>query len=932
MVVDASNKKGRFPAQYDIKVLVIVVTLILSAVGFFFLFSPLPAEENSRTVNPPGKPSNPTPANDATGLIGPTITLSWQNTAVYRGDHKAITNTWLKVSTQGPCNSDGATANIFNGALGPTTSYQLSGSSVKMSTTYYWAAKTEDEEGWGPYSNWKFSTNALPVASITSITPSQAREGQEVVFVGEGADNIDNDEIIAYKWESNIDGEISDQKSFNSKDLERPLTPGIHQITFKVQDENELWSEVTSQCKRNLEITVNTPPSTPAGFEVDGDTLTDDGELTTHKLSPRIKWRPSTDPDPEDSVGYYISISTQRTHERSIADGEKITVPEFNIPGMLSYGSLDSFTKTMSNSYYIEIFASDGYKNSDVATAEFKVVNHPPGAPTIEIDPPSPKSNEAFFCNIVSNSNDPDGDNIQYTYKWYNNGKYQEKLSGKGPEYAQIRSEETTHFETWKVEVFPTDGYIEGDDIYEEMVIENVPPVARFTNPLIADPPKYLEDSFYTIEEITFDASDSYDPDGDQIKDADYVWTSNISGPIGKGPTLKKKIDTPGEHLISLQVTDQHGASSNITTVIFVEEPQKPILCPVFIVDEAGPFKEGDKVGPITVMIHNKGTEIVIDLEIKLTNKGLAIPSIPSQKGISIARNTTYLFEIEEYKISSDADSLAVELIANNSFGLPLSEERGELNYTQNYWAPLIKGSGTTSSGNEDSESSSNTWVWIVIGILLVLVILAIVFFIFYKYRDEHDEFEDDAAPISVTDNRPVEGYSIEPPPLYPPRGGFPFPPYGEPGTSMLLPPVPGAGPMRDRLPPIFGSPNRLALPAGPKNTIPAPGDPAKQLPPFMPPMGMPPGFPGFPGFHGAPPSMPGAPFPMQFPQSPFGYQAPYPPTPFNGPDKERMDEIFSDTARLDEKEGEQGATCSNCGASVQEGWLMCPQCKKRLR
>jgi len=958
MADKGATSKNNFLNIHGMTIFLIVGTLVLSAIGVFCLFSHLPAEMGSRTVHPPGKPTSPTPPNDQTGIIGETIELNWDPSENYRGDHKTITDTWLKVSTQGPCNSDGATANIFNGAIGPSNSYRLSGSSVKMSTTYYWAVKNEDEDGWGTYSNWKFSTNSLPVASITSITPSQAREGQEVMFVGEGVDNADNDEITAYRWTSSVDEELSDKKSFSSLELDTPLTPGIHQITFEVMDENDLWSEITSQCKRNLEITVNTPPSKPSALEVDGDSTTDDGELTTHKLSPRIKWKASSDPDPEDSIKYYISISTQRTYERSVADDVEISVPEYSVPGVLSYGTLDSYTNIMSNTYYIELYASDGFKNSEKVMSEFKVVNNPPGEPTIEIDPSSPQSDESFLCKIISNSEDPDNDNIQYTYKWYNNDKYQEKLSGRGPEYAQIPKTETEHFETWRVEVIPNDGFIDGESTEEEIIIENVPPIPKISNPLKITAPKYLESTYYTIEEIPFDASDSSDPDNDNI--VDYRWTSNISGLIGNGESLKKILDRPGEHLITLQVTDQHGAVNNATTIIWVEEPPKPILIPEFSVDDVGPFYVGDKVDSISVVIHNRGTDKALDLIIRITNNGKNEAQLPFKKGVSIAQNTTYFLPVDPYKIGTDLVKLEVVIQGNNSYGLPLSKERNELNYSKNAWSPTVRPAKEKSVSESRGGWLKDNWFWIGLGLLVVFVIIAALVFILVKYSGSDEEEEYSSTPDSP-DRKTADGYSIDQPPgsrpgAYPPQGPFPpagpfpgsFPGAGQfpgggpflgagmfPGQSqMLLPPGMGAGTYRGRHAGAYVPPQRLALPLGPEGAE-SPSPPG--FPP-RPPFPMSPGsLPGIPGFQGGPPSMQGPQFPSPFPSSPFGMQAPMPPSHFGAPDRQRGTDIFSEPSSPRGNEGEievesAEPTCDNCGGTVQEGWLMCPQCKKRLR
>jgi hypothetical protein len=87
-----------------------------------------------------------------------------------------------------------------------------------------------------------------PSASITSITPSPAEEGTTVVFSGTGSDS--DGTILAYQWNSSIDGELSTEANFSSSNL----SLGIHTITFRVQADSGkvqvpmvLWSDADSK-------------------------------------------------------------------------------------------------------------------------------------------------------------------------------------------------------------------------------------------------------------------------------------------------------------------------------------------------------------------------------------------------------------------------------------------------------------------------------------------------------------------------------------------------------------------------------------------------------------------------------------------------------------------------------------------------------------
>jgi hypothetical protein len=78
--------------------------------------------------------------------------------------------------------------------------------------------------------------NLPPVATIDSITPSPSQEGNEVTFVGHGEDT--DGSVTAYEWRSSIDGVLSDQPEFTTTEL----SPGLHSISLRVQDDVGAWS------------------------------------------------------------------------------------------------------------------------------------------------------------------------------------------------------------------------------------------------------------------------------------------------------------------------------------------------------------------------------------------------------------------------------------------------------------------------------------------------------------------------------------------------------------------------------------------------------------------------------------------------------------------------------------------------------------------
>ncbi|MCK4857662.1 MAG: PQQ-binding-like beta-propeller repeat protein [candidate division Zixibacteria bacterium] len=79
--------------------------------------------------------------------------------------------------------------------------------------------------------------NNLPTAFLDNISPNPAYESQMVVFLGHG---IDSDGTIAgYEWQSSLDGVLSSDSTFSTSTLSR----GVHNTSFRVQDNENAWSE-----------------------------------------------------------------------------------------------------------------------------------------------------------------------------------------------------------------------------------------------------------------------------------------------------------------------------------------------------------------------------------------------------------------------------------------------------------------------------------------------------------------------------------------------------------------------------------------------------------------------------------------------------------------------------------------------------------------
>lgn len=71
------------------------------------------------------------------------------------------------------------------------------------------------------------------------------------------------------------------------------------------------------------------------------------------------------------------------------------------------------------------VVPGDGKSHGLPGKAGIIIQNSPPSSPLIRLVPKSPSENDELHCEIVKKSVDPDGDNLQYHFTWYKNGRRQ---------------------------------------------------------------------------------------------------------------------------------------------------------------------------------------------------------------------------------------------------------------------------------------------------------------------------------------------------------------------------------------------------------------------------------------------------------------------------------------------------------------------------
>jgi hypothetical protein len=101
------------------------------------------------------------------------------------------------------------------------------------------------------------------------------------------------------------------------------------------------------------------------------------------------------------------------------------------------------------------------------------------------------------------------------------------------------------------------------NEVYREFELEVIEvdtfPVARIVS---------FDTSYWSDENVELDGSESYDEDGDHLT---YLWTSDISGPIGSDDHLYEELK-PGTHTITLTVTDEDGDQNTTSVKVKVKD------------------------------------------------------------------------------------------------------------------------------------------------------------------------------------------------------------------------------------------------------------------------------------------------------------------------------------------------------------------------
>jgi hypothetical protein len=341
--------------------------------------------------------------------------------------------------------------------------------------------------------------NMSPNCAITFPTDGSAgNPGEMVPFTAAISDPDVAANLLTAEWASTVDGPIGETSVSTDGASVLPLNTlsvGTHTIQLIARD------EVGGMCTDTIVFVVGQGPELTIHLPIDG-AVVDEGssvefaglavDATDASGDLDLKWRSDVD-----------GVVNEQP-------------PDFD-------GSMEFQLADLSRGHHtITLWARNSIDLSNDASITL-TVNGLPTAPEVYLDPNPATSADDLSAVIDTESEDPEGTEVAYTYAWYQNGM----LFTEGST-AMIPSESTAKGEVWRVVVTPDDGIADGYTGEAEVIIRNSPPNVTEVN-LSPDPA-------VTTDTLTCTAIGAMDWDGDAIT-LTYSW-------VVDGSTLPVTTDT----------------------------------------------------------------------------------------------------------------------------------------------------------------------------------------------------------------------------------------------------------------------------------------------------------------------------------------------------------------------------------------------------
>ena len=181
------------------------------------------------------------------------------------------------------------------------------------------------------------------------------------------------------------------------------------------------------------------------------------------------------------------------------------------------------------------VTASDGTATGNSASASAQVVNAPPTAPELALDPAEPTTNDPLVIRFITPSVDPEGASVSYAVVWLRDGVVVPGQTG-----LELPADQTARGQVWTARVTASDGALTAAPVEAAVTVANSGPTlaAVVLSPSAADESTTL----------SCDAQGVADADGDVVALA-YAWTVN-GAPAGSTQTLDGAAFDRGDEVV----------------------------------------------------------------------------------------------------------------------------------------------------------------------------------------------------------------------------------------------------------------------------------------------------------------------------------------------------------------------------------------------
>jgi len=338
--------------------------------------------------------------------------------------------------------------------------------------------------------------------------------GDEIVFKDAGSRDIDG-KVAAYRWDFGDNSNAEGRQTVHSFDK-----PGMYPVVLTVEDDSGLHCSMDTD---TIYVKINFPP------------IADPGPDELICLG-KVRFSGENSKDTDGQIIEYIWDFGDETTGRG-RDPYHI------------YKESGSYTATLT------VKDNSGTRNNTDSGSKILRINTPPKAIITGSGLIRPEESYSFDG---SKSYDPDGDAI-ISYEW----DFGDESTGSGEIVQHTYKEPGSYLISLTVK---DDTGVECNiGVDNTLIVVNAPPVAKAG--------VYDGNIFCTADQIVFDGSASFDPDGKKLE---YVWDFG-DGDSGTGVHVTHRYTNPGRYDIVLEVTDDainaEMTDSDIIVVIVNDPP-----------------------------------------------------------------------------------------------------------------------------------------------------------------------------------------------------------------------------------------------------------------------------------------------------------------------------------------------------------------------